>query len=1208
MTRLATSAAFFFLACGQACAATFVKADVTTLLGPTFFVDDAAAGGTDVTLNQPDSGSYVRSFAGLLTPYQGTTTVTITGLGFATSTSAASNNATSIMVTFTYLGADGVVGGGDDAVIGDATCGYTYASDGEYACRFDTPLVATLNITAINFLVTVKPTNAGGDGAVLVKEGTIPFDGTTGPKLSVAGTVSGALPAKAQRVNLAKYQVTTASSEDGQYIADFATDGVVGNDNSWRSSSRGQKAWAEVTLAVPATVRSAQLYSGIDDGNQAGDFEVQYFSGGSWVVAPGSTVANNTLPERNVIFSSSVTSNRFRFSSTAKAIENVKEFALFPPNPAPGTGAEQGYPIGTDVEINLAKRRPAVASATSGTHYAKLAVDGFVSSSSKWETSTTGTNTLDIDLCISTKIRSAHLYSGDGALAPIENFTLQYWNGSEWTNIPGGTVSGNTSASRVVAFSSSVIASMVRLTFNNPSVSAVRELCIFPANGGTNYPIGTDVLGTAPPSMKFDDYNDAFYHVINHSANLPISVNGSTPVLDPGALDVKLGQYQALLNVGTETYRLRNRNTGRCLAGAGVSKTGGAVLVDEDYTGMPHQNWRLIPVDGTDYYLMNDWSGLVVDTQLGASSPGTALVQQTINGSITQHWRFVLQTHYPKKGLAGYVDQWSAIKGSWAYNWGRTTAEILPAEVVFNPMQWGDYNWYIGSNQGPLEQFISPWQREEKAMYLMGFNEPDKANQANLTVARAISLWPRVERMDTPLVSPAPASSSGTWMDDFMNQAQALGYRMDAVAAHTYPGPGGGSSNSLVTMLQNLNSDWGRPVWLTEFSTVDWNGTGAWTEEDNYNWLAEFMWRAESLSWLRRYSLFLFTADATHPEPTNPWEKVAPRSNAFQSDGTTPTAFGELYFAWDGDANVREDKAYFIHNRGERKRIRNAMDSIAPDYSWIRDGGDTVQWLLHPSDTAGQWYITSLRDGRRLRYSGATLDFAPANTTGPSVRWSLVENQYGWYYIENPSAPDANRRLQLSGGVFSMVISTTTTDQAKWRFVVPYSPVQTSVPSAVQNLSAIAGDAQVSLTWSANTSPDFAFYSVYRSTTSGGPYTLVAANIYSTSYTDTTAPNGMTYYYVVTATNLIGFESALSSQSVAAPLASAAPSWFGISHSAGIITVTWPATHLGWNLESQPNGLSPNGWSTVPDSTTTTSYSEPVTPSSSPTFYRLRHP
>lgn len=1207
---ISIAVALLVMDCARAGAATFVKADVTTLLGPSLFVDDAAIGGTDVTVNQPASGSYVRSFSGLLTANQGSTTVTITGLGFATSTSATSNDATSLTATFTYLGADGAAGGGDDVAIGSTTGAYVYASSGEYGCVFDAPLVATLNITAVKFLVTIAPSNASANGSVLFKVGTIPFDSTTGPKLSVAGTASGALPARAQRVNLAKYQPTTASTVNGQYLADSATDGVVGNANSWRTLNVTTAHWAEVDLPVPVTARSAHVYSGIDDGSALASFKVQYLSGASWVDAPGSFVTGNISTERNVIFSSPVTSSQFRLYSDEDGNERVKEFALFPPNPAPGTGTEQGFAIGTDVELSLAKERPAVASATSGANYAKLAVDGFVSSASKWQTSTTGTNTLDIDLRVATKIGSAHLYSGDGSVAPTSNFTLQYWNGSAWTDIPGGAVTGNTSAARVVTFTTPPTTSMVRLTFANPSVSAVRELCIFPANGGVGYALGQDVLGTSPPTNQFEDFNDGFYQVIQRAASLPLAVSGTAPVLDPGTLNANLSQYQVLLNVGTSTHRLRNRSTGRCLAGAALSTTAGAALVDEDYTAMPHQNWRFVSVDGTDFYLVNQWSGLVLDTQSAAVTAGTPLVQQPIKGSTTQHWRFVFQTNYPKKGVAGFVDNWSEFKGNWAYNWSRTTTTSLPNDVVFNPMQWGDFNWDIGSAQGPLEQFISPWRREDKAMHLLGFNEPDGAGQANLTVAQVVALWPRLERMDMPLASPVTINPDATWMNDFMTQAQGLGYRVDAIAAHNYPDPNSGSSDALVSLLQTFNTTWNRPVWLTEFSTVNWSGTGTWTEEDNYNWLAEFIWRAESLPWLRHYSLFLFTADASHPEPTNPWDTVGPRSNAFQSDGTTPTAFGELYFAWDCEATVRGDKAYFIHNKAERKRMQNAVSSTAPGHRWIRDGGSTVQWVLRPSPTAGQYYITSLRDGRRLRFTGSAVNFAPANATGATLQWSLVEDQYGWFYIENPAAVASARRLKEIAGAFSMVSNTNTGDSIKWRFVVPYAPVETAAPAALTGLTTLAGDTQVSLAWTASGSSDLAYYSVYRSTTSGGPYTLVATNLVTASFTNTALQNGTSYYYTVTATDLTGYESTLSSQAAATPVIATPPAQgLGLStFTGGNFTITWPLTHLGWILESQANGLSPNNWVTVPNTSTTTSYAVSVAPGSPPTFYRLRKP
>ncbi len=1191
---------------GQANGATFVKADVTTLLGPTFFVDDASIGGTDATVNQPGTGSYLRTFGALLSSNQGPTEIRITGFGFATSTSAANNDATILTVSFTYLGADGAVGGGDDVFVGSATGSYVYDSSGEYACVFDAPLVTNLNITALRFQVSVAPANPGGNGSVLFKVGNIPYDSITNAKLSVAGTVSDALPAVPQRVNLAKYQATTSSTTNGQYQADFATDGVVGNGNSWRTLNVTTPHWAEVAFPVPITIGSAHVYSGIDDGSVLGSFKVQYKSGASWIDAPGSARAGNTSPEVNVLFSNAVSSDHFRLYSDQDGNIRVKEFALFPPNSV--GGVEQGFPIGTDVELNLAKKRPVTATSASGTNYAKLAVDGFVSGASKWQTSLVGSNSLEIDLRVVTKIGSAHLYSGDGSVPPLTNFVLQYGDGTAWTNVSGGLITGNTNAARVITFSNAPIASQVRLVFTNASVSAVRELCIFPANGGVGYPLGQDVLGTAPSAKEFEDFNDAFYIVQNRAANLPLSVSNTTPLLNLAALDTNLTHYQVLLNVGTDTYRLRNRSTGRCLAGAGGSTNTGAPLVDEDYSAMTHQQWRLVPVDSTNYYLINEWSGLVADTSASGTNAGTPLVQAALDGSASQHWRFLFQTRYPKKGNAGFVAKWSEYKGNWAYNWGRTTTVSLPDDVIFNPMQWGNFNWDIGDAQGPIEQSISEWHRDDKAVHLLGFNEPDGADQSNLTVDQAIDLWPRLERLDLPLVSPVAKSPDAAWMNSFMTQAQALGYRVDAIAAHNYPDPNSGSSDALVNLLQSFNNAWNRPVWLTEFSAVNWDGKGTWTEEDNYNWLAEFIWRAESLPWLRHYSLFLFTANSTNPTPTNPWDTVGPRSNAFETNGTTPTSFGELYFAWDCDANVRSDTAYFIHNKGERKRLQNAVSSSAPSHRWIRDGSNTVQWVLRPSDVTNQWYVVSLRDGRRLRYSGGVVDLAPALTTGAAVRWNWVEDQYGWFYLENPAAPASNRRLKDNAGVFGMVTNTSISDQVKWRFIVPYSPVDTAPPNAPTNLTAVAGDTQVVVTWSAITNADFSFYSVYRGTTNGGPYTLIASNLTATRLTNSALQNGTSYFYVVTATDWTGSESVVSTQSAVTPVIATPPASMGIASTNGNLSVSWPLTHLGWLLQTQTNGLATSNWFIIPNSAATNSLLWSGGSNVNSIFFRLRHP
>jgi hypothetical protein len=86
------------------------------------------------------------------------------------------------------------------------------------------------------------------------------------------------------------------------------------------------------------------------------------------------------------------------------------------------------------------------------------------------------------------------------------------------------------------------------------------------------------------------------------------------------------------------------------------------------------------------------------------------------------------------------------------------------------------------------------------------------------------------------------------------------------------------------------------------------------------------------------------------------------------------------------------------------------------------------------------------------------------------------------------------------------------------------------------NFAAAAGSQQansVSLSWTASTST-VSGYNVYRSTTSGGGYSkLNAALISGLSFSDTTAIAGATYFYVATAVDSGGDESADSNQATA---------------------------------------------------------------------------
>ena len=67
--------------------------------------------------------------------------------------------------------------------------------------------------------------------------------------------------------------------------------------------------------------------------------------------------------------------------------------ALFP------TNGPAGFPIGTDVTLNLAKKRAATASSTEAPNYPKGAVDGYVDDSGRWKSaSVAGPHTLTVTL------------------------------------------------------------------------------------------------------------------------------------------------------------------------------------------------------------------------------------------------------------------------------------------------------------------------------------------------------------------------------------------------------------------------------------------------------------------------------------------------------------------------------------------------------------------------------------------------------------------------------------------------------------------------------------------------------------------------------------------------------------------------------------------------------------------------------------------
>ena len=174
-------------------------------------------------------------------------------------------------------------------------------------------------------------------------------------------------------------------------------------------------------------------------------------------------------------------------------------------------------------------------------------------------------------------------------------------------------------------------------------------------------------------------------------------------------------------------------------------------------------------------------------------------------------WRWVC-----KKGIAGDPGISRLNVNSW-YNWNINSSSSRDLEYVA-----------IRHNGGwpPLNQ---NWQ-SLGINTLLGYNEPDQANQANLSVAAAISSWG--DLLATGLRVGSPGCSDGgpnSWLIPFLSQADAAGLRVDFVAQHYYqshnPADPAGCASQMYNFLLNIWNNTHRPVWVTE-----WNNGANWTD------------------------------------------------------------------------------------------------------------------------------------------------------------------------------------------------------------------------------------------------------------------------------------------------------------------------------------------------------------------------------------------
>jgi hypothetical protein len=166
----------------------------------------------------------------------------------------------------------------------------------------------------------------------------------------------------------------------------------------------------------------------------------------------------------------------------------------------------------------------------------------------------------------------------------------------------------------------------------------------------------------------------------------------------------------------------------------------------------------------------------------------------------------------PYKGVANSpASQLAALGASWCYNWGTTAKSTDCADPLFVPMIWGS-----NDVAGAIKSIGNAGYTT-----VLGFNEPNKTDQANMTVADAIALWPTVTSSPNIRVgSPAVSDDGRSWLVDFMTEVKAKGLRVDFIAMHWYGWNAGSCVAGQLEGAVNWASQWGLPIWITEFGCM----------------------------------------------------------------------------------------------------------------------------------------------------------------------------------------------------------------------------------------------------------------------------------------------------------------------------------------------------------------------------------------------------
>jgi len=571
-------------------------------------------------------------------------------------------------------------------------------------------------------------------------------------------------------------------------------------------------------------------------------------------------------------------------------------------------------------------------------------------------------------------------------------------------------------------------------------------------------------------------------------------------------------------------YEMVNRRSNKVMDISGGSTTNGAQVVQSTYSGNDSQKWDIAWQGNGQYRATGVGSGKVMDNG-GTSSAGSILAIQPWNGGTSQLWK-----------LAPYSDGFhhliSANSGLVVDVSSGSTADGA------NIIQWADNG---GSNQQWMPGLASTAPPVPASLTAVAAS----GSQVNLTWAASFSATSYNVKRAIVSGGPYTTVSTGVTATSYSDIGLAPGttyyYVVSAVSSG---GSESGNSSEVSPLPPPVLQAWLKFDETSGTSAADATGNH-WTGTlvNGATWVAGYSNNAVNLSGASQYltlpagvvsNLNDFTICAwVNPASLDTWARV------FDFGSGTAT---NMYLTTKNSANGHPRFGIKISNSAEQQIDAGSALST----------GAWAHIAVTVSGSTGILYVNGVVSG-----TNAAMSFKPSGMGSTSQNY-LGRSQYSSDPYLNGSLDDFRIYTRaLSASEISLLAA---------------GPLP-----APQNVTATPGSSQINVDWDASTNATS--YTVRRSASLGGTYSIVASNLVNSNYTDTGLSDGATWYYTISATGLAGEGTA--SAPVSATTYTAIENWrlanFGTIANTGNAADSADPDGDGWsNLQEYESGTDPN--------------------------------